>query len=253
MSDDRTLDDGDLETRLRGALREIGDDALGVMNATAVPHDLSAPRRRGLLVPLVSIAAVVSVIGGAAAFATQVDADSDRQPPVAEGPTDSPSLRSTPPGRPGGRSAVDWVSERASQLWREPGFGKVKVDYGTATVHVYWHGSPPPEIERLRNETIDGVFVDVIEVPYNDADMAAAGRRVLSYGRTTAVDIDVSHTFPAGDFTALVVAVVRSEDTGERGALEEALAEVARMPVVVEFVKEGFVDGGPLDLGSPTP
>ncbi len=91
--------------------------------------------------------------------------------------------------------------------------------------------------------TIDGVAVDIIDVPYSDSDMAVAARQVLNHHGSLTGAVRVSHTFPSKDFSALVVVVVKTGNTLDAAVLEELLAEVAGIPVVVKFTKDEFVDG----------
>lgn len=246
MSENRTVGDDELEARLRGALHEIGDDALRTLGANASSQGVSVPqsRTRRSTAPLVATAAVVALVGSAALSPRLFDVERDRRL-AGEGPTTSSSGSPSPLAGPDIRSAVDRVSARATRHWRDSGYGRVTVDYEAATVRVYWHGSPPPEIEKLDNGTIDGVEVDIIDVPYSDSDMSAAGRRVLNHSGTSAEAVTVSHTFPSKDFSALVVVVLKTDDTLDAAGLEKSLAKVAGMPVIVKVTKHEWV-GGPV-------
>lgn len=241
MNDNRLIED-DLEPRLRGALHEIGDDVLRILSAEASAQDLEGPRqqRRRSAIPLLATAAVAVVISAAVASPLLVDTGSDHQP-AGEGSTTSSdgSLSS----RPGMRSAVDRVSARVSKLWREPGYGKVSVDYENATVLVFWRGSTPADLEKLRGTTIDGVEVRVVDVPYSDHDMAVAARKVLHHRETSMGAVMVSHTFPSKDFAALVAVVSRTERNPDAAALAKSLTKIAGIPVMVEFTKDEFFDG----------
>lgn len=96
-------------------------------------------------------------------------------------------------------------------------------------VVVQWAAPVPPEVETLVGERPGRVRVAVEEVRYSRTDVEAA----LDAVDGAALDVDPTASYPCADGSGLVVAVAPDELGERRGELQDDLADVAGMPVLV--------------------
>ena len=151
--------------------------------------------------------------------------------PAEPGGTTPPSEVSASPA--GSQSAVDNVAVRLTAFELAPGYGRVSVDYDNAAVTVLWQGEPPMEVESLAASDRNDVDVVLKQVPYSQAELVQAGRRLLNAPRNKVGGAIFAVTFPNERMTCLFVEVVKLW-SGSSAPLDR----VAQVPVSVRLVDE---------------
>lgn len=82
--------------------------------------------------------------------------------------------------------AMDEVREAAeplADLYDQPGFGRVTLDFDTREVHVAWHGTPPAAVTDSEGVNADGVQVIIESVPFSDRDLTSKAVMLVELGR----------------------------------------------------------------------
>jgi hypothetical protein len=233
-------DHNSVETRLRGALREIADHA-----PPAPALDSRMPRTehseshqtKGWLRPVLAAAAVAAIVGGAGTVvAGQIlDApgreDSTMVGPAEPGGTIPPNEVSDPPTA--SEQAVDDVAAQLTAFEATPGYGRVSVDYATAEVTVLWKGEPPADVKALAEADPNGVDVIIEQTRYSEAELVQAARQILSAPKNEVAGATVAAALPNEDLSGLIVEIVEPW-SGSTAPLEE----VAQVPVTVRLVEQ---------------
>ena len=186
--------------------------------ALAPPTPRPSPRHR-LVTPLLAAAAVTAILGigawqaGLGGSGTREDELS----PAGPGGVYPSQTADAPP--PASRDAVIDVAEQVTAFSAKAGFGKVAVDYETATVTVFWVGTPPTEVSSLEGERSNGVLVLLESATFSEAELVDAGEAAVRAGRERFGRDAIAEAYPNNDLSGLVV-----EATTER-VTAEALAD----------------------------
>lgn len=193
-------------------------------------------QRRRLITPVLAAAAVTAILGvGAwqAGLGESGTVDNELVPAAPEGVHFSQSADTLPPGS---RVAVIDVAERLTAFSTKPGFGKVDVNYETATVAVFWKGTPPTEVSSLEGERSNGVLILLESATFSEAELIAASNAAMRAGRERFGVDAIAEVHPNNDLSGLVV-----EATTER-VTRDALAEATGgIPVTVRQIHVGEV------------
>jgi hypothetical protein len=169
-----------------------------------------------------------------------MDQVANNQPSGAEfaeggGDASPPTAPTTSPQQPA-QSTVDEVAELLSRHAGEPGYGKVVVDYLGSTVRLYWKGTLPADLTRLRNSTVKGVTIEIVDAKYSESDLVAAGQQAAALIEDRFGEGTVAATMPNETMSGIVVEIVRPW-SGSVQDIEEQIG----LPVTVRLVDEGPV------------
>jgi hypothetical protein len=124
------------------------------------------------------------------------------------------------------------------QMWRSSdtsGYASSAVDVDALTVKITWKGEAPADVQRLEGTTKDGVRVSIMQVPYSQKEISAAGTRVFraSFKGHTSAQVFATHANEA--FDRLVVEISSADYAcSDLAALADQLAAIAQMPVTIE-------------------
>lgn len=237
-------DHSNIETRMRGALREIADHAptTPAVDSALARVEQSEPdplrRSRGWLRPALAAAAVATIVGGAGTVVARqvIDAPGREDNTMVNGPAEPggtipPSEVSDPPTA--SQQAVDDVAAQLTGFEQVPGYGRVSVDYANAEVTVVWKGEPPAEVKALTGSRPNGVDVNIEQSRYSEAELVQAARRVLNAPSDEVGGATVAAALPNEDLSGLIVEIVKPW-SGSTAPLEE----IAQLPVTVRLVEQ---------------
>lgn len=144
---------------------------------------------------------------------------------------------SSDPGAPGSRDAAIDVTEQLAWQYAQPGFGKVVVDYSVPRVTVYWKGSPPASVESMLGTT-NGVEIVLKQALYSEADLTAAGKKVLNSERQLFGIGTIAAAVPRDDMSGLEVEVVADTESAQLPEVTAArLRAVTGIPIEVRTVQ----------------
>jgi hypothetical protein len=132
----------------------------------------------------------------------------------------------------------DLVDDVVEQMWKSPdtsGYARSTVDVDALTVQIMWKGEPPADVKRLAGTTPDGVRVLIVDVPYNEQEIAAAGRRVFEVGMKGEIPVRPVAAYANEAFDGLVVEISSADYArSDLAALADQLAAIAHMPVTIQ-------------------
>lgn len=139
--------------------------------------------------------------------------------------------------------AMDQVRDLADtvQLYKEPGYGKVAVDHDQREVHVYWKGTLPEGVAKQLGTHPNGVTVTLTPTTFSDAELTAAGVKILTAGYGGGVPVNGVSRSP--DMSG-VIAKIAPAELARRGAanaqpeghksLDQDLTAIAGVPVTIQ-------------------
>lgn len=229
--------DNDQQRLMRG-LRSLAQDAPPYREPADRPAHTATSKGRWRLSVAMPALATLAVVAGAVTIplvlnedGRSMDTPNEQTTGWAEpGPASPPSSAGLPDPDV---EAVRNAARPLAALEQQPGFGRVALDFDTKTVTVFWNGEPPQEVTTRLGTTSDGVRVELDEVPFSQADLVAAGDRVL---QATGPGTDLPAAYlvrPRPDLSGVVVEM-------ERADLEPAqLAELERLAGVPVTVVPG--------------
>lgn len=227
--------DNDQQRLVRG-LRSLAEDAPPYQQAADRPVRTATSKGRWRLSVAMPALATLAVVVGAVTIPLVLNEDGRGMDTTNEQTTGwaEPGPASPPPSAdlPGPDvEAVRSAARPLATLEQQPGFGRVALDFDTKTVTVFWAGEPPQEVTTRLGTTSDGVRVDLVEVPYSQADLVAVGDRVLK-GTGPGTGLPAAFLVrPRPDLSGVVVEMERTDLTQSQLAELESLAGV---PVTVE-------------------
>lgn len=226
------------EQRLVRGLRSLAEDAPPYREPADRTERTSTAKGRWRLSVATPALATLAIVAGAVTLPLILNEDGRGMDTSNEQTTGwaEPGPASPPPSAelPGPDvEAVRNAAKPLAALEQQPGFGRVALDFATKTVTVFWNGEPPQEVMTRLGTTSDGVRVELVEVPFSQVELVAAGGRVL---RATGPGTGLPAAFvvrPRPDLSGVVVEM-------ERADLEPAqLAELERLAGVPVTVVPG--------------
>jgi hypothetical protein len=204
--------------------------------------------------PYAAVAAVLLLVacGPQAGSVSELSGPSPPAAGSADATTESNPAATPDPGLPPSVPAVrihkqDLVDDVVEQMWKSPdtsGYARSTVDVDALTVQIMWKGEPPADVKRLAGTTPDGVRVLIVGVPYNEQEIAAAGRRVFEAGMKGEIPVRPVAAYANEAFDGLVVEISSADYArSDLAALADQLAAIAHMPVTIQ---QGAVCGAAL-------
>jgi hypothetical protein len=225
------------EAELRTGLHKLADHAPTFVVPTPVVD--RAPINRIGPSPwrwsLVAVTSVILIIAAAPIIVALSDEGRDSDPAgssasdlISSSPT-TPDVRDDLAGKDRVRAIADELN-----LYKEPGFGKVAVDFSTAEVRVYWKGEPPNVVAEAAGLREDGVTVVLIQVAYSARELELAGEELLAASRR-AGPVRIVSVRPAKDLSGVTVGILPKDMPEDIEDLRRTFEEIAGgVPVTIE-------------------
>lgn len=105
------------------------------------------------------------------------------------------------------------VADPISALYKEPGFGRVRLDADRRQVIVSWHGTPPPEVTSAVGANDDGVTLTLKQVAFSDTQLDVRAQRLMDANR--AAGQPIVHMIRKRPDMSGLVAYVAPEDLAQ--------------------------------------
>lgn len=218
------------EQRFAATLQEIARRAPEDPVPALPPPTPRASTRDRLVTPLLAATAVTAILGIGAWQAGLGGSETRDDPLAPAGPGAGPPSQ-TAAEPPASRDAVIEVAETLTALGGKPGFGKVEVDYETATVTMFWVGIPPTEVSSLEGKRPNGVLVLLESATYSETELLDASNAAFLAGRERFGQDAIAEVHPNADLSGLVV-----EATTERVTAEALADTTGQIPLTVRLV-----------------
>jgi hypothetical protein len=234
---ERPMKNATSESEIKAMLNDLADQAptfVGLQPEDRVQTHPTKPKSHpGLLVAAAAAIAGIAVLGSTIALLNSGPPeknDPDTPAAASDGPESTPP---TPRPELASRDQVRAVANRLN-LYEEPGYGKVAIDFKTSEVRVYWKGTPPAEITDAVQLQPDGVIVSLIAVEYSANELEVAGNKVFADARKPG-RVPITHVQPQDDLSGIRVGIAPEDMPADPEPLRLQLEEVTGgVPVTIE-------------------